>query len=61
MNGIIAGDKITLTVQFEDGQLAFEGIVANDCISGSFSEAAKDKTGDFRVEMVAGGQTNFQK
>ena len=41
--------------------LAFEGVVANDTISGSFTEAAKDKTGEFRVEMVAGGQTNFQK
>jgi hypothetical protein len=62
VNGIIAGDKITLTVQFEDGQLVFEGVVSNDTISGNFTEAAKDKSGEFMVERVPGNpSTNFQK
>ena len=59
VNGVIVGEKVTLTVEFEGaGAIQFEGRIQGENMTGQFTEG--DKTGEFDVQMVAGGATNFQ-
>ena len=61
VSGVIVGDKITLTVEFDkaESMLSFEGRIDGDSMSGGYTEG--DKSGQFKVSMRAGGQANFQK
>lgn len=62
MNGVIVGDKVTLTILFESegiNKYSIEGVLADDCLSGTYEVG--NLNGNFSVDQVKGStQTTFR-